>query len=80
MLPASVLATEFDVQVRKLGLAKNKYVSSLELWHWCDRNRNRVWVPEWLLAEWGMQVEDIVSDGGSHIPRRARARYFHVAS
>jgi len=80
MLPASVLATEFDVQVRKLGLAKNKYVSSLELWHWCDRNRNRVWVPEWLLAEWGMQVEDIFSDGGSHIPRRARARYFHVAS
>jgi len=60
-----------DLEVRKLGLAQNKYVSSLELWHWCARNRNRVYVPEWLLAEWGMQVEDTFSDGGSQIPRRA---------
>jgi hypothetical protein len=80
MLPASILATEFDLEVRKLGLAQNKYVSSLELWHWCARNRNRVYVPEWLLAEWGMQVEDTFNDGGSQIPRRARARHFHAAS
>jgi hypothetical protein len=31
MLPASVLATEFDLQVRKLGLTQSKYASSLEL-------------------------------------------------
>lgn len=80
MLPASVLATEFDIEVRKLGLSQNKYVSSLALWHWCDRNRNRVYVPEWLLAEWGMQVEDIFSDGGKQTPRRSRARYFRPAS
>jgi hypothetical protein len=80
MLPASVLATEFDLQVRKLGLTQSKYASSLELWRWCDRNRNRVYVPEWLLAEWDMQVEDTVSNGGNQIPRRANARHFRPAS
>jgi hypothetical protein len=80
MLPASVLVTEFDLEVRKLGLTKPMYVSSGELKRWCDRNRNRFYVPEWLLAEWGMQVEDIFSDGGKQIPRRARARYFRPAS
>jgi hypothetical protein len=80
MLPASVLVTEFDLQVRKLGLTQNKYVSSVELRRWCDRNCNRSYVPEWLLAEWGIQVEDIFSDGGKQIPRRARARYLRPAS
>jgi hypothetical protein len=28
-----------------------------ELRRWCARNRNRVYVPEWLLEAWGMQVE-----------------------
>jgi hypothetical protein len=80
MLPASVLATEFDLQVRNLGLIQSKYVSSIELWRWCDRNRNRVYIPEWLLAEWGMKVEDTFSEGGNQIPRRARPRHFHAAS
>jgi hypothetical protein len=79
MLPIPVLETEFDVQVQKLGLTQSKYVSSFELWNWCHRNRNRVYVPEWLLAEWGMQVEDTFSDGGNHTPNRARARHFHAA-
>lgn len=29
----------------------------MPLKRWCYRNRNRVYFPEWLLAEWGMQVE-----------------------
>jgi hypothetical protein len=80
MLPASVLVTEFDLQVRKLGLTQSKYVSSVELRRWCDRNCNRFYVPEWLLTEWGIEVEDIFSDGGKQIPRRARARHFRPAS
>ena len=80
MLPASVLITEFDLEVRKLRLTKPMYVSSVELRRWCDHNRNRFYGSEWLLAEWGMQVEDTFSDGGSSIPRRARVRYFRAAS
>ena len=79
MLPASVLATEFDLQVRKLGLTQHKYVSSVELRRWCERNRNRVYVPEWLLGEWGLHVEDTFSDGGNPISNRVRARHFHAA-
>ena len=45
------------MEVTRLGLAKSEYVASTELKRWCDRNRHRVYVPEWLLAEWGMHVE-----------------------
>lgn len=55
--PANVLVTEFDAEVRRLGLTKPEYVASPELKRWCDRSRNRVYVPEWLLGKWGMQVE-----------------------
>ena len=58
---APVLRTEFEKQVERLGLAKSEYMSSVELKHWCGRNRNRVYVPEWLLDEWGMTVEAIFS-------------------
>jgi hypothetical protein len=80
MLPASVLTTEFDLEVRKLGLTQSKYVCSVELRRWCYHNRNRLYVPEWLLAEWGIQVDDTFGDSGSLIPRRARARYFRAVS
>jgi hypothetical protein len=56
------LQTEFEKQVTRLGLAKSEYMYSAELKHWCDRNRNRVYVPEWLLKEWGMTIENIFSE------------------
>lgn len=56
-LPIPALVTEFENQVARLGLQAPEYAGSLELWRWCDRNRNRVYVPEWLLAEWEMKVE-----------------------
>ena len=55
--PANVVLTEFEAQAARLGLTKADYVASAELKRWCDRNRNRVYIPEWLLAEWQMQVE-----------------------
>ena len=55
--PANVLLTEFELQVARLGLTKSQLIASAELKRWCDRNRNRVYVPEWLLAEWGIHVE-----------------------
>jgi len=49
------------VQVERLGLNKKQYVASAELRRWCGHNRNRCYVPEWLLEEWGMTVEWIFS-------------------
>jgi hypothetical protein len=60
--PAPVLLTEFEKQIRQMGLRKHQYAASSELKRWCERNRNRVYVPEWLLREWGMAVEPIFTD------------------
>ena len=47
--------------VKRIGLTKSEYIASTELRLWCERNRNRVYVPEWLLEAWGFQVEAIFS-------------------
>jgi hypothetical protein len=56
-----VLLTEFEVEVERLGLTKAQYVASTPLRRWCERNRNRCYIPEWLLEEWGMTGEWIFS-------------------
>jgi hypothetical protein len=33
------------------------YVNSVELRRWCEHNKNRCYIPEWLLEEWGISVE-----------------------
>ena len=60
-LPIPNLPTEFELQVAQLRLTQAEYVYSFQLKRWCERNRNRVYVPEWLLKEWGMQVEEVFS-------------------
>jgi hypothetical protein len=55
--PVPVLPTQFEVEVERLGLSPTEYVGSAQLRRWCERNRNRVYVPEWLLRTWKMQVE-----------------------
>jgi len=57
ILPAPALATEFEVRVRQLQLTSAMYTSSRELRAWCEQNRNRVYIPEWLLEEWGITVD-----------------------
>jgi len=59
--PSSIplLPTEFELQVRRLQLTKREYVTSAALKAWCQRNRNRLYVPEWLLEEWEMPVDII---------------------
>jgi hypothetical protein len=49
------------MQVELLGLTNAQYVASAQLRHWCERNRNRCYVPEWLLQEWGLTVEAVFS-------------------
>jgi hypothetical protein len=54
-----VLVTEFEMQVEQLGLSKAQYVASVPLKLWCELNRNRAYVPEWLLGAWGITVDGI---------------------
>ena len=57
MPPAPALATEFELRVRKLQLTPEMYTSSVELRIWCEHNTNRIYIPEWLLAEWDITVD-----------------------
>ena len=57
MPPAPALATEFELRVRHLQLTPEMYTSSAKLRTWCEQNRNRCYVPEWLLKEWGITVD-----------------------
>jgi hypothetical protein len=57
-LPAApTLPSEFKILVKQLRLTPEKYASSRELKEWCRRNRNRCYVPEWLLKEWQIVAE-----------------------
>jgi hypothetical protein len=60
--PAPAVATQFELRVRKLRLTPETYTASAQLRIWCEQNRNRVYVPEWLLEEWSMSVDPMFSD------------------
>lgn len=51
------LPTQFELQIRHLRLTPEMYVASAELRHWCLRNRNRCYIPEWLLDAWNIPVD-----------------------
>jgi hypothetical protein len=65
MAPVAALATEFELRVRHLQLTPELYTSSHELRSWCEQNGNRCYVPEWLLAEWGLDVDPYFNRAGS---------------
>jgi len=48
--------------VRHLQLTPEMYATSIELRTWCEHNRNRCYVPEWLLEEWSITVDPTFSD------------------
>jgi len=52
----STLATAFEQQVRTLGLDERTCVASKVLRLWCEENKDRYYIPEWLLARWGITV------------------------
>lgn len=54
--------TEFELQVRRLRLAQEAYVFSTELRRWCWENRNRFYIPEWLLDKWHIAVDANITD------------------
>jgi hypothetical protein len=60
LVPA--LATEFELKVGQLQLTPEMYASSAALRTWCERNKNRIYIPEWLLKEWRITVDPTFSD------------------
>ena len=60
--PSPAVATEFELRVKQLGLTAEMYTSSAALRAWCEQNRNRVYIPESLLAEWRIAVDPNLSD------------------
>jgi hypothetical protein len=57
MTAVPALATEFELKVRHLQLTPEMYTSSRELHAWCEHNKNRIYIPEWLLKEWHLDVD-----------------------
>ena len=53
--------TEFEKQVKKLGLTMQTCVAYSGLRIWCEGNRNRCYIPEWLLDAWGIPIDSIFS-------------------
>src|SRR6266550_4210413 len=53
--------TEFELQVTQLRLLPENYAFSDELRRWCERNRNRSYIPEWLLDAWDIPVDPDLS-------------------
>jgi hypothetical protein len=64
---APILATEFEKQVQRLGLTKQTCKESGPLRYWCERNKNRCYIPEWLLGAWGIDV-DATFSGETPLP------------
>ena len=55
--PIPAVATEFEKEVRRLGLTLKTCARSAELRRWCERNKDRCYIPEWLLKVWGIEVD-----------------------
>jgi hypothetical protein len=60
-MPVLGVPTAFDEQARKLGLNEQTCATSNELRQWCHRNKDRCYIPEWLLKRWRISVDPNVS-------------------
>ncbi len=56
-----ILTGEGRFRPLQLFLPSSKRKSDTWLRNWCERNKNRCYIPEWLLEEWGIAVEPYVS-------------------
>jgi hypothetical protein len=54
-------ATGFEEEVRRLGLNEQTCEASPQLKEWCEHNKNRCYIPEWLLKRWEMSVDPDLS-------------------
>jgi hypothetical protein len=54
--PAPAGSTEFETKLSQLRLTNETCASSAKLREWCFQNKNRCYIPEWLLKKWGILV------------------------
>jgi hypothetical protein len=59
--PVPAVPTAFEEQVEKLGLDEQSCATSEKLKQWCERNKDRCYIPESLLKLWGIPVDPNVS-------------------
>ena len=57
MEAAPAFPTAFEEQVKKLGLSEQTCETSEKLRQWCERNKDRSYIPEWLLNRWQISVD-----------------------
>jgi hypothetical protein len=50
-----------EEQVQNLGLNEQTCATSEKLRQWCQSNKDRCYIPEWLLKQWGIPVDPNVS-------------------
>ncbi len=55
--PKPRLPTAFEIEVQKLGLNDQTWATSEALQRWCEHNKNRCYIPERLLKQWGISVD-----------------------
>jgi hypothetical protein len=55
--PLAAMPTEFELHTKSLRLTEKQYANSNELRAWCKQNKNRCYVPEWLLKKWDLLVD-----------------------
>ena len=61
MEAAPDVPTAFEEQVQKLGLNEQTCATSEKLRQWCQSNKDRCYIPEWLLKRWRITVDPNVS-------------------
>jgi hypothetical protein len=49
--------SEFEQEAKRLKLKPEHYVASVDLRAWCLKNRNRCYIPEWLLEAWRIEID-----------------------
>ena len=54
--------TRFEEQVKKLGLNEQTCVTSKALRQWCEENKKRSYIPEWLPKKWAIPVDPNVTE------------------
>jgi len=57
MLTIARSQQRYDHRLRNLVQRTDAYVSSDQLRRWCEHNRDRCYIPDWLLKRWGMPVD-----------------------
>jgi hypothetical protein len=61
MKPVPDVPTAFEEQVQKLGLNEQTCATSEKLRQWCQCNKDRCYILEWLLKQWRITVDPNVS-------------------